>query len=51
MVRGLVFLNCNMSVIEKKAENEQASTKVGLPVECEAEVEPDTETELFCDDE
>ena len=33
------------------AENEQARTRVLLPVECEADAEPDTETELSSDDE
>ena len=40
-----------MCVINKIAENEQARTQVWLPAECEAEVEPDTETELSSDDE
>ena len=40
-----------MHVIKKMAENEQARTRVCLPVECEANVEPDTETELTSDDE
>ena len=33
------------------AENEQARTRVWLPVECGADVEPDTETKLSFDDE
>ena len=32
-------------------ENEQARTRVWLPVEYEANVEPDTEIELSSDDE
>ena len=33
------------------AENEYANTRVWLPIEREAEMEPDTETELSSDDE
>ena len=40
-----------MRVVKKMAENEQAKTQVWLPIEYEAEVEPDTETELSSDDE
>ena len=51
MVQDLVFVYHNMRVIEQIAENEQTRTQVWLPVECEADVEPDTETELSSDDE
>ena len=51
MVQDLVFLNRNMHVTKTKAENEQARTRVWLPAECEAEVEPINETELSSDDE
>ena len=42
-----VVLNHNMRVFEKMAKNQQARNRVWLPVECEADVEPETETELF----
>ena len=51
MVQDLVFLYHDMRVIKKMAKNEQARTWVWLPVECEADVEPDTETELSSYDE
>ena len=51
MVRGLAFVYRNMRVIKQMAENEQARTRVWLAVECEADVEPDTETKLSSDDE
>ena len=51
MVQELVLVYHDMHVIEHLAENEQALTRVWLPVECEADVEPDTETKLFPDDE
>ena len=38
-----------MRVIKQMAENEQARTRMWLPIECEANVEPDTETELYSD--
>ena len=40
-----------MRVIKHLAENEQARTRVWLPVECEADAEPDSETKLLSDDE
>ena len=46
-----IYVYHNMCVIKKMAENEQAKTWVWLPVEYEAEEEPDTETELSSDDE
>ena len=51
MAQDLVFVYNDMRVIKQMAENEQARTRVWLPVECEADVEPDTETELSSDDE
>ena len=51
MVQDLVYFYHGMRVIKQMAENEQARTMLWLSVECEADVEPDTETELFSDDE
>ena len=51
MVQDLVLVYHNMRVIKRMAENEQARTRVWLPVEFEADEEPDTETELSSDDE
>ena len=51
MVQDLVFIYRNMRVIKEIAQNEQAKTRVWLPVEFEADKEPDTETELSSDDE
>ena len=51
MVPDLVFVYHNMRTIKKIVENEQARTRVWLSVECEAEVEPGTETELSSVDE
>ena len=51
MIHDLVLVYHNMRVIKKMPENEQARTRVWLPVECEADVEPDTDTELSSDDE
>ena len=51
MVQYLVLIYHGMRVIKNLAENEQARTRVWLPVECEADAEPDTETKLSSDDE
>ena len=51
MVQYLVLFYHDMRVIQNLAENEQARTRVWLPVECEADAEPDTETKLSSDDE
>ena len=51
MVRYLVLIYHDMRVIEHLAENEQARTRVWLPVECEADMEATTDTELSSDDE
>ena len=51
MVQDLALVYHNMRVIKNLAENEQARTRVWLPVECEADVERDTETKLSSDDE
>ena len=51
MVQYLVLVYHDMRVIKDLAENEQTRTRVWLPVECEADAEPDTETKLPSDDE
>ena len=51
IVQRLVFVYRSMRVIKNMAENEYARTRVCLIVECEANSEPDTESELSCDDE
>ena len=51
MVQELVLVYHYMRIIIQMAENEQGRTRVWLPVECEADVEPDTETKLSSDDE
>ena len=51
MVQHLVLVYHDMRAIKQLAENEQARTQVWLPVECEADVEPDTDTKLSSDDE
>ena len=51
MVQDLALVYHNMRVIKNLAENEEARTRVWLPVECEADVARDTETKLSSDDE
>ena len=51
MVQDIVFVYHKMRFIKQMAENEQARTRVWLPIECEANVEPDSETELSSYDE
>ena len=51
MVQDLAFVYHNTRVIKQMAENEQARTRVWLPVECEADMEATTDTELSSDDE
>ena len=51
MVQYLALVYHDMRVIKHLAENEQARTRVWLPVECEVDAEPDTETKLSSDDE
>ena len=51
MFQDLVFVYDNTLVIKQMVEHEKVRTGVWVPVECEADVEPDTETELSSDDE
>ena len=51
MFQYLVLIYHDMRVINHLAENEQARTRVWLPVECEADAKPDTEAKLSSDDE
>ena len=51
MVQDLALLYHGMRIIQNLVENEQARTRVWLPVECEADVARDTETKLSSDDE
>ena len=51
MVQCLGLVYHDMRVIKHLAENEQARARVCLPVECEANAEPYTETKLSSDDE
>ena len=51
MVQDLALIYHDMRDIKILAENEEARIRVWLPVECEADVERDTETKLSSDDE
>ena len=51
MVQDLVLVYHDKRISKQLAENELARTRVWLPVEGEADVEPDTQTKLSSDDE